>query len=155
QAGTTALVPDATERLRGLAALYYEPLWIFHRDAGLTSPARLRGRRVSVGPTRSGTEAVAKSLLREYGVEDGPLLENLHNVEAGRRLERGELDAVFFVTSYRDPVVLELLGRGDVHLLGLGRDAAHARKLSPLQPLKLHEGVIDLRRNIPAEDKTL
>ena len=155
QGGTTALVPDATEQLRGLAALYLEPLWVFHRDVGLTSVAALQGRRVSVGLSRSGTEAVARALLREYGIEDGPLLVNLSNADARERLERGELDAAFFVSGYRDPVVLALLARPDVHLLSLRRNAAHARKFAALQAVKLPEGVIDLQRNIPAEDKTL
>jgi TRAP transporter TAXI family solute receptor len=155
QGGTSALVGDPEGRLRGLAALYFEPLWVFHRDAGLKTVAALQGRRVSVGPPKSGTEAVARALLREYGVEDGPLIANLPNAEARGRLERGELDAVFFVTSYQDPSVLELLRRPDVHLLSFRRDAAHARKFAALQPLKLYEGVIDLRRNVPAEDKTL
>jgi TRAP transporter TAXI family solute receptor len=155
QSGTAALIPGADERLRGLAALYLEPLWIFHRDAGLTSLAPLQGRRVSVGPAKSGTEAVAKALLREYGVDDGPLVANLTNAEARQQIERGALDAAFFVTSYRDTTVLELLRRPDVHLMSLRRDAAHARKFTALQPLKLPEGVIDLRHNLPAEDKTL
>ncbi len=155
QGGTSALVPNADVRLRGLAALYFEPLWVFHRDSGVTSLQALQGRRVSVGLSRSGTEAVARTLLREYGVEDGPLIVNLPNAEARERLERGELDAAFFVTSYRDPMIVELLQRRDVHLLSFGRDAAHARRFPALQPLKFPEGVIDLQRNIPPADKTL
>lgn len=155
QAGTSGLVRNTEDRLRGLAALYFEPLWVFHRDPRLTSLRALQGRRVSVGPSRSGTEAVAKALLREYGIEDGPLLANLPNAEARQRLERGELDAALFVTSYRDPTVLALLRRDDVRLLGFRRDTALARRFPALQPLSLPEGVIDLQRNIPAEDKTL
>jgi uncharacterized protein len=155
QTGTSALVPDAAARLRGLAALYFEPLWVFYRDDGITSLQALQGRRVSIGLPRSGTEAVARMLLREYGVEVGPLVVNLPNAEARERLERGDLDAAFFVTSYRDPMIIELLKRRDVHLLSFGRDAAHSRRFPALQPLKLPEGVIDLQRNIPAEDKTL
>jgi TRAP transporter TAXI family solute receptor len=155
QGGTSTLVPGATEQLRGLAALYFEPLWVFHRVEGLTSLGALRGTRVSVGPAASGTEAVATALLREYGIDGATQVVNLPNTEAGERLVRGELDAVFMVTSYRDVTVLDLLNRRDVQLLSFRRDAAHARKLAPLQPLKLHEGVIDLRRNVPGEDKTL
>ena len=155
QGGTSALVSGAKESLRGLAALYFEPLWIFHRVDGLTSVGDLRGKRVSVGPTGSGTEAVAMALLREYGIDAGTAVVNATNAQARERLVRGELEAAFLVTSYRDVTVLDLLGRRDVQLLGFRRDAAHARKLAPLQPLKLHEGVIDLRRNIPVEDKTL
>jgi len=155
QGGTYPLVRDPGGRLRGLAALYFEPLWVFYRDLPMTSLAALEGRRVSVGPSGSGTEAVAKKLLREYGIEDGPLVANLSNAEARGRLERGDLDAAFFVTSYRDPSVLELLRRPDVQLLSFRREIAHTRTFAALQPLKLPEGVIDLRNNVPSEDKTL
>lgn len=155
QAGTAALVHGADERLRGLAALYFEPLWVFHRDAGMTSLRALQGRRVSVGPSRSGTEAVARALLHEYGIDGGPLIVNLSNAEARRRLERGELDAAFFVTSYRDPTVVELVQRPDIHLLSFGRVSAHSRRFPALQPLTLPEGVIDLPRDIPGRDTTL
>jgi TRAP transporter TAXI family solute receptor len=155
QGGTSALVPGAQDQLRGLAALYYEPLWVFHRLDDLASLGSLRGKRVSVGPAGSGTEAVATALLREYGIDGATQVVNLPNTEAGARLARGELDAAFLVTSYRDVTVLDLLNRRDVQLMSFRREAAHARKLAPLQPLRLHEGVIDLRRNVPAEDKTL
>jgi TRAP transporter TAXI family solute receptor len=155
QAGTSALVPGAKDELRGLAALYFEPLWVFHRVAGLRSMAGLRGKRVSVGPSGSGTEAVAWALLREYGIESDTAVLNLPTPEAARRLVGDDIDAAFLVTSYRDVAVLDLLGRREVELLSFRRDVAHARKLAPLQPLKLHEGVIDLGRNIPVEDTTL
>src|SRR5262249_46911655 len=155
QGGTYPLVRDPGGRLRGLAALYFEPLWVFYRDLPMTSLAALEGRRVSVGPSGSGTEAVAKKLLREYGIEDGPFVANLSNAEARGRLERGDLDAAFFVTSYRDSSVLELLRRPDVQLLSFRREIAHTRTFAALQPLKLPEGVIDLRNNVPSEDKTL
>src|SRR5262249_39883522 len=57
--------------------------------------------------------------------------------------------------SYRDPSVLELLRRPDVQLLSFRREIAHTRTFAALQPLKLPEGVIDLRHNVPSEDKTL
>ena len=155
QAGTTALVPGAKDELRGLAAIYFEPLWVFHRVPGLPSVGGLRGKRVSVGPTASGSEAVALTLLREYGIENDTRIMNLRNTEAAQQLVHGDVDAVFFVTSYRDVSVLDLLGRKDVELMSFRRDVAHARKLAPLQPLKLPEGVIDLGRNVPSEDKTL
>jgi TRAP transporter TAXI family solute receptor len=153
QSGVAPLVPDPGEQLRALAALYLEPLWVFHRlDPGTTSLAAFAGRRVSVGPPGSGTEAVARALLREHGIDAG---ENLRNAEARRRLETGDLDGAFFVTSYRDPLVQALLRRRDVALLGFRHDGAYARRLPGLQAVTLPQGVLDLREDLPAHDTTL
>jgi hypothetical protein len=48
-----------------------------------------------------------------------------------------------------------LLARPDVSLLSIHRDAAYARKFPALVPVQLPEGLLDLRRNLPADDKTL
>ena len=64
QSGTVSLVSDPNGTLRGLAALYVEPLWVFCRGRlDSESLSALRGRRIAVGPPQSGTEAVAKALL--------------------------------------------------------------------------------------------
>jgi hypothetical protein len=51
--------------------------------------------------------------------------------------------------------VMALLGRPDVRLLSFHRDAAYARTFPALTPVRVPEGLLDLHRNLPAEDKTL
>jgi TRAP transporter TAXI family solute receptor len=157
QGGTYALVDDPEGRVRGIAALYREPLWVFHRSSvPLRSLSELAHRRISIGPVASGTEAVASALLREHGIApDGPNVVRLANPAARESLERGDLDAAFFVTSYTDLVVTALLVRPDMALLSFPRDIAYTRKFQALTPVKLQEGVLDLRRNVPPDDKTL
>ncbi len=153
QSGVGPLVPNAQERLRALAALYVEPLWVFHRlGPSVDSLSAFSGRRVSVGAPGSGTEAVARARLREHGIDTAV---NLPPAEARGELEAGRLDAAFFVTSYRDPSVHALLRRPDIALLSFRREAAYARKVPGLQTVKLPEGVLDLRDNIPSRDTTL
>lgn len=91
QGGTYPLVADPEARLRGIAAIYLEPLWIFHRGGpALRSISELAGRRVSIGLPGSGTEAVAVTLLREHGIDPtGPDVERLPNPVARQRLEQG------------------------------------------------------------------
>lgn len=157
QGGTYPLVPDPASRLRGIAAIYLEPLWVFHRGGpALRSISELAGRRVSIGLPGSGTEAVATALLRENGIDPtGSSVVRLANPEARQHLEQGVLHAAFFVTSYGDPVVTALLGRPDVRLFSFHRSAAYARKFPALTPVRLPEGLFDLRRNLPPEDTTL
>jgi len=157
QGGTAPLVPDPGETLRGLAALYVEPLWVFYRGRlASESLAALRGRRISMGPRESGTEAITKTLLAEHGFDLGsPLLVNLTTREAYRQLLDGELGAAFLVTSYRDPAVVNLLLQPDVRLLSFPRDVVYTRKYHYLTAIKLNQGLLDLKDDIPRKDKTL
>jgi TRAP transporter TAXI family solute receptor len=157
QSGLAAVIDDREEQLRVLAALYHEPLWIFYRGVPLADTfAGLSGRRLSIGPAGSGTEALARQLLRQHGVEPSrDTIVNLSNVEARRALEAGEIDVAFIVTSYQDSAVSALLRNPNVRLLGLRRDVAHARALPGLRSVRLAEGLLDLRQNIPAVETTL
>jgi TRAP transporter TAXI family solute receptor len=157
QGGTYPLVQDPDGRVKGIAAIYLEPLWVFHRgslsERKLTA---LSGRRIAIGPEGSGTEAASRILLREFGVTAASAtLVHLSNSDARRLLEAGELDAAFFVTSYRDATIQVLLRRTDIHLLSFGREVAYTRKFPFFAPVKLSEGLLDLRDNLPPADVTL
>lgn len=157
QGGTTSLVSDPPGVLRGLAAIYLEPLWVFYRGQlrGELLSA-LAGRRIAIGPERSGTEAVSRAILRENGIDASTAhLVNLTTGEARSQLEAGRLDALFLVGSYQDPAVQALLRRTGIRLLDFGRDTAYARRFPYLTPVKLYEGLIDLQTNIPPKDHTL
>jgi uncharacterized protein len=157
QGGTSSLVADPESRLRGIAALYLEPLWVFHQKTlAVRSLSDLAGRRVSVGLPASGTEAVAATLLAEHGIDPAsPTIVRLANPAAEEQLERGALQAAFFVTSYRDSLVMDLLARPNIGLLSFQRETVYTRKFPALTPVKVPEGLLDLRRNLPAADTTL
>lgn len=157
QGGTYPLVPDPEGRLRGMAALYREPLWIFYRGRPVTDGlASLAGRRVSIGAPGSGTEATARALLGELGLPtSGDNILGLSSSEARRQLEEGTIDAAFFVSSYREVNVAALLRRPDVRLLGFTRDVAFARNFRYLTPVRLTEGLLDLKADLPREEITL
>jgi len=157
QSGTYQVVSDPEHKVSGLAAIYYEPLWIFTRR-GLRIEDKIVSRkdRVSVGPKGSGTEAVAKAIISELGYDiTSPAIVNLASAEARRQLMEGKLDAAFFVISYRDPGIMELMRRKDLQLTSFRREAAYTRKFRGLTPLRLPEGLLDLRDNIPPENVTL
>jgi uncharacterized protein len=157
QAGTASLVADPDGKVRGVAAVYLEPLWIFHRGGpAVRSLSELAGHRISIGLPASGTEAVATALLREHGIEStGPDILRLANNAARKQLEEGDLHAAFFVTSHGDPGIIQLLGRPGITLLSFEREAVYTRKFPALTPVTIHEGLFDLRRNLPPADKTL
>jgi TRAP transporter TAXI family solute receptor len=159
QSGTYGLVKDKDPEgiLRGLAAVYLEPLWVFYRgEKPVAGLADFKGKTISVGAQGSGTEAVSKLLLEADGVNAGnATLKNLSTAEARQQLEDGKLDVAMIVSSYTDPTITELQKQPNIHLLSFRRDVAYARQFKYLTPVKLAEGVLDLHDNIPSEDKTL
>jgi uncharacterized protein len=157
QSGTYQTVSDPEHKISGLAAIYYEPLWIFtKRDIHIEDKMVFRPDSVAVGPKGSGTETIAKAIIAEQGYDiTAPAIVNLTAAEARRQLLEGKLDVAFFVTSYRDPGIMELFRRKDLQLTSFRREAAYTRKFRGLTPLRVPEGLLDLKDNIPSENITL
>jgi TRAP-type uncharacterized transport system substrate-binding protein len=198
QAGTYPLLKDPGKaRLRGLVAVFLEPMWVFYRGtrpvetlsdflgnfpvtgasaAGLAAPGMsapglgafppvaaliagrtFRGPTISIGLPGSGTEAVAQLLLKAHGITDkNARLVNLDIAEAKQGLIDGSVDVALIVSTYRDPAIGELLARKDLRLLNFQRHAvAHSRTFPYLNSVKLAEGLLNLKENIPREEETL
>lgn len=157
QSGTYQVVNDPEHKVSGLAAIYYEPLWIFaRRGISVEGKMGFGPESVAVGPKGSGTEAIAKAIIAEQGLDiTDPALINLTSPEARKRLMDGKLAVAFFVTSYRDPGIMELLRRKDLRLASFRREAAYTRRFRGLTALKIPEGLLDVKDNIPSENVTL
>lgn len=157
QSGTYQMVNDPEHKVSGLAAIYYEPLWIFtKRDIRMEDKMAYRPESVAVGPKGSGTEAIAKAIIAEQGYDiTSPAIVNLSAAEARRQLFEGKLDVAFFVTSYRDPGIIELMRHKELRLTSFRREVAYTRKFRGLTPVKIPEGLLDLKDNLPAENITL
>ncbi len=154
--GGTAASPPATD-LVSLASLYYEPLWVFYRGTEeLTRIRQLKDRRVAVGEPGSGTQAVARTLLQDNGLDDGQVTQLPVGGEAAvNALLKGTADAVFLVASVESPLVQQLLHTPGIRLMSFARATAYSRLHHFLSPITLPEGVIDLQSNIPPRDTTL
>jgi TRAP-type uncharacterized transport system substrate-binding protein len=194
QAGTYPLVDDPTHSLRGLVAVYLEPLWVFYRGSNpahalsdfkgqplppavaatitvgllggpggagplLTYSTLVTGRipTISIGPERSGTEAVARLLLKAHGITPkNAHLVNLDTLQTQEGLKDGSVDVALIISSYRDPAIPDLLALKDLHLMNFQRqDIAHSRQFPYLNSVRLPEGLLNLEENIPRQEKTL
>ncbi len=143
--------------LQSLGSLFYEPLWVFHRkNLSLEYLFELRGKRVAIGEEGSGTRPVAFQLLQDNQVtQDNTTFLGLSSKEAAQQLIAGEIDAAFFVMSPSAPLIPELLHNPGVELMSFKRDLAYSSRYPFLTSVKLGEGMIDLEKNIPSEDKIL
>ncbi|HSZ75312.1 MAG TPA: TAXI family TRAP transporter solute-binding subunit, partial [Rhizomicrobium sp.] len=96
--------------LRVIAALFPEDVLIVAaRSAHIKGVADLRGKRVSIGTENSGTIVTARAVLAAWHMSERDL--NAHRVSpdvAAQMLEKGKLDAFFFVGGSPVPLVQAL-----------------------------------------------
>ncbi|MCW5605332.1 MAG: ABC transporter substrate-binding protein [Burkholderiales bacterium] len=149
--------PEANEGLVSLAAVYYEPLWIFYRGRqNLHLLSQLAGKRVAIGPEGSGTRALALHLLAASGLSRiGKRFSTLGGTEATQALIDGKLDAIMLVAAPDAPIIQQMLRAPGIHLMNLSQAEALSRRFSYLSAVSLPRGVIDLGADIPATNVTL
>jgi uncharacterized protein len=146
---------DTTDGLCTLAAVGTHPLWIFSPStAPIVSLHELAGHKVIVGPQDSGTEALARLLLQEYGVTDGNATLLHASMENSRQaLTDGAVAGAFMVCASEVPVIRQLLGEPRVRLNNLApHQLALSQRFRYLRRVTLPRGVLDLEHDVPAED---
>lgn len=155
QGGTAPVENETRTSLQSLGSLYLEPVWVFYRGDELVSDLRqLQGRKIAIGRDGSGTQAVARRLLDDNGLDapDAAELFPFGTREAIDKLRAGDLDAAFFVTAPTTPFIIELLESEGIRLMSFDRHEAWSRRHAFLSDVTLDRGVLDLKRDLPAED---
>jgi TRAP transporter TAXI family solute receptor len=156
--------PEEVGRFYALGSLYREPLWVFQRgDRRLDRLSQVAGKRIGVGPTGSGTYAVAMRLLAANGLIDpgssggnartALVQENV--AAAATALQKGELDAAFFVAAFEADYIQDLLKDSRVNLLSFSQHEAYHRRFRFLSPVTVPAGMVNLGQNIPGQDVSL
>ena len=139
--------------LVSLGALYYEPLWLFHRGRGLDKVAQLKGKRIAIGPEGSGTRRLARQLMAANGISSArATLLDIGLSGAAQAFKEGKIDAAVVVAGPESPAIQELLRMPGIRLMSIGRAAAHTRLFPFLSSVTLPQGSIDLVRNVPDRD---
>lgn len=147
----------AQKGIASLGHMFYEPIWIFTNGSKPLSDIReLAGLRVAVGVKGGGTHAVAMDLLKEYQVDQLPTqMFELAGAQAAEALEKGTIDAAFFILSPKAPVALRLLKNPKIHLASLARANAMVRRSPYLQRVDLPAGSVDPVADLPPRDVSL
>jgi uncharacterized protein len=109
-------------RVELIAPLYTETLQIVvRRAANIFQPGDLAGKKVSIGPTGSGTETIAWQVMQHFGLpREKVQAQNMNLLDAVDALEKGTIDAAFIVAGVRAAAAARLLARDDMDLLSLG-----------------------------------
>ena len=141
--------------LQAIASVYYEPLWIFYKneDYKINYIIQLISKKISIGNEGSGTKDLALKLLKDNGLDNtNTQISTSSNKEAKDLLLKGEIDAMFMISSADSQIVKELLENPNITLFNFKRAKAYSRKYTFLESNTLYEGTIDLYKNLPYED---
>jgi TRAP-type uncharacterized transport system substrate-binding protein len=154
--GGIATFPEADDLVM-LASLYYEPLWIFYRDAGTLAEIKsLRGRRIAIGAPGSGTLAFVTPVLAANGIApDNTTLLPLGGEEALGALQKGDVAAALFVGGAATPLIRKALLDPSLKPMNLARADAYPRLFPHITRLTLPQGTIDLAADIPDRELSL
>jgi TRAP transporter TAXI family solute receptor len=154
QSGTTS--PKATDHLQTIAAVSYEPIWVFYRgDATVNRLAQLRGERVSIGVPGSGLLNVAQVLLAYSGITgDNTTLLEMDAIKAYQGLEDGQLDAAFFI-GRPDAAMQTTLLNSDLKLMSFAQADALVQKFPSLSKVIFPRASTSIVNDLPQADVTL
>jgi TRAP transporter TAXI family solute receptor len=153
---------QAGDALVSLGSLYHEPLWIFYRaelaprETTLTSLGALKGRRIAIGGSGSGTHHLATALLHANQIDasNSQVLEQ-GGLELAQAFAAHSIDAAFIVGPTESATVWTLLHTPGLKLMSLDHAAAYTRHFPYLSQLVLPRGAIDLATDLPAQDISL
>ena len=80
---------------------------------------------------------------------------NLNTNDSKEALKKGEIDAMFIVTSPDSTIIKELLLDENIYLFSFKRANAYSKKFTYINSITLYEGTVNLNNNLPNEDKNL
>ena len=143
--------------LTALGSVFLEPLWVFHRrGTTLSTLADVKGLRVAVGEPGSGTRALALLLLADNGIAaTNTTLAGLPSGELERAFATEAIDVALVVASARAPLVQRLLAAPGLEVMSERRDLAYRSRHAFLTSVRVGEGMVDMTRNLPRQDKVL
>lgn len=109
----------AMPRLRAIASLFPESLHIVVRaDSSIRAVEDLKGKKISLGETGSGTAANARAVLDAAGLgENAVSRQYLRPAQAITALREGTIDALFMIGANPLPIIRELAAATPIRLV--------------------------------------
>ncbi len=153
QSGTTS--PKETDYLQTIAAVSFEPIWVFYRGDTVNRLAQLRGKRISIGVPGSGLLHVSTVLLGYSGIDgQNTTLAEMDAVKAYQALEDGQLDAAFFIGRPDAPMQQTLLN-SNLKLMSFAQADALVQKFPSLSKVIFPRASTSIVNDLPQTDVTL
>jgi uncharacterized protein len=146
--------------LVSIAGMFYEPIWVWYRDASFKSDgspirtlSQLKGKRVSIGNDGSGTLALSQAMLKLSGLTEKDIqAEKLKPDDAIKKLNKGDLDAVFIVAAAEAPILQQFYTIPGVRLMSFDQAEAYSRNLPYLSMVSVPRGLLSIEYDLPRQD---
>jgi TRAP-type uncharacterized transport system substrate-binding protein len=157
-----AVASEEGSTLQSLGSMFQEPVWLFYRSDSaqrlLQQPrldrlVQLTGWRVNIGAPGSGVPVLAKRLLEANGIEAQSIaLTEQPITPAVAELLEGRIDAVVLASAPESLMVQMLLQTPGIELFNFAQADAYTRRFGFLSAVTLPRGVVNLARDMPAQD---
>ncbi len=146
--------------LVSIAGLFYEPVWVWYREASFPNEAgrlgllsQLKGKRVSIGNEGSGTLNLASKLLEVSGIGMNDIrAEKLKPLEALEKFKKGELDAIFLVSAAEAPLLKNFYETPGIRLMSFEQAEAYVHLFPFLSKVTVPRGVVSIAYDLPRQD---
>lgn len=154
QSGSTEQAEAQRKGLVSLGSLFTEPVWLFMREpVAVTQLADLKGKKINLGPEGTGVPKLFRKVLELNGVEASELtIGALENTPAVVELIEGRIDALVFSSGPESLLVQMLLQTPGIKLFNFAQAEAYTRRLPFVTHVVLPRGIVDVGRDIPAQD---
>ncbi|HWJ93474.1 MAG TPA: TAXI family TRAP transporter solute-binding subunit, partial [Telluria sp.] len=154
QSGSTNEEQAERRHLVSLGSLFTEPVWLFLRGSTKVKHlTQLKGLRINLGPEGTGVPKLFRQVLSVNGVEPNELrISELENTPATVELLAGRIDGLVFSSAPEAPLIQMLLQTPGIKLFDFAQAEAYTRRLPFLTHVVLPRGIVDLGRDIPAQD---
>ncbi|TFW23898.1 C4-dicarboxylate ABC transporter substrate-binding protein [Massilia arenosa] len=154
QSGSTDEASAERRGLTSLGSLFTEPVWLFMRESTkVTQLTQLRGLKINLGPEGTGVPKLFRQVLAVNGVEPNELtIGALENTPAVMALLDGSIDGLVFSSAPESPLIQMLLQTPGIKLFDFTQAEAYTRRLPFLTHVVLPRGIVDLGRDLPAQD---
>ncbi len=143
----------ATGSLVSLGSMFYAPVVVFYRGAGITQLSQFAGMKIAIGREGSGTRVLALDLLKANGIVPGgpTTLLPLDGEDAVQELIQGRIDAAILNgDSASRAMMLRLDKVPGISPMDFAQAEAYTRIFPYLNEIDLPPGVLDLGQNLPA-----
>ena len=154
QSGSTEPGEAQRKKLVSLGSLFTEPVWLFMREpVAVGQLSRLRGLKVNLGPEGTGVPKLFRQVLDLNGVAPSELtIGALENTPATVELLEGRIDALVFSSGPDALLVQMLLQTPGIKLFDFAQAEAYTRRLPFMSHVVLPRGIVDVGRDLPAQD---
>jgi TRAP transporter TAXI family solute receptor len=154
QSGSTSEAEAQRAGLVSLGSLFTEPVWLFLREGvKVTKLADLKGLKINLGPEGTGVPKLFRQVLELNGVTPDDLtIGALENTPGTVELLEGRIDGLVFSSGPESLMVQMLLQTPGITLFDFAQAEAYSRRMPFVTPVVLPRGIVDVGRDIPAQD---